>query len=117
MAPRKTQRQLADAAWIKAQQIDLTNQVEASPVAEPPFVEGMPGRCPDCDCRWTVQAGVTPSLSLLTVQCGNCGNHFSVTEDEHQRLRVAIREHFAARAAANAPLPKPKRGKRVRGAG
>lgn len=121
---KKSQRQLADEAWLRAQQIDLAGQLESTGEKEEGQpVEGIPVECPGCHREMTVHHGWTILSEAGTswqhghLICGFCGHEVLVTIEARDRLRAAMHEEFKRRAERLAPLPKNKNGPRVRGAG
>lgn len=122
---RKTKRQLADEAWLRAQQIDLAGQLESTgekeEIGNP--VDGIPEECPNCKRAMTVKSGWTILSEAGTpwqhghLCCGFCGHEVLVTIAARDALRQAMHIEFKRRAAALAPLPKNTRGPRSRGAG
>lgn len=127
MAARKTQRQLADEAFLRNEQIRL-GEVPPEPAKplELPKLDSVPTECPECHRPWRDDAGVVPiirkdagqqSAFLESVQCGGCGNLFLVDPADHARIHAARIEYTERQRAMRAPLPKKQSQRRTRGAG
>ncbi len=122
----KTQRQLADEAFLRNEQLRLGNAPTEQPsVRELPKLDNIPAGCPECRCIWNIEMGVTPivrpdqqqTVFLEQIECGQCGHRFLVDSDVHEKLRRDRLAHQARLTAARAPLPKKTSGRRTRGAG
>lgn len=111
MTKRRTKQDLADEAWLRAQQIDfsgaLENEAPASPVVAS---SGIPQACPHCQKAMTFAHGWTASSDRL--QCGTCGGFVEVPEIALVRFRKELKDFFAARAAKLAVQPKGRAAKR-----
>lgn len=83
--------------------------------AEAPPLDPIPNTCPSCMRALSVEHGWAYSKSpdAPTIQCPKCGARYSVTPEEHERYRAAVRAIYSK---VTAPLPiKPKRQRRTRG--
>lgn len=122
MAAKKTQRQLADEAYLRSQQLDIEGQLAEAPgVVEPPQVANIPTTCPSCHRAMTLGSGWTILRSVPNaLQCGGCAHTIRVLEPEFSRFDAQVREYGEQRAARLAHLrglDKKKGQKRERGAG
>jgi hypothetical protein len=137
MPNKKTQRQLADEAWLRVHRPDFNVPDETGALpgqlaidgAQPHsddvsvYVEGVPDRCPTCDRHQSIERGWTPmeprprwtegrEIMGWPLQCGACGATIFVAASAHFALREQIKIHYAM---LNAPKPKAQ-PKRQRGA-
>lgn len=131
---KKTQRQLADEAYLRMNtqvgrdgalpgQIDAIDGTVAGARADlpTPVIDEVPSTCPYCSKAMTMQSGwslIAGANALVgVIMCGDCGTPLTISRSNYETLRLAIRAHFDAIKAKNAPLPKAARAKRDRGAG
>lgn len=120
---KKTQQQIRDDAYLKSQQIDLETQaIPSIETSAPTHVDGVPDTCPRCTSRmtpesgWTCLAATTAGHGVLC--CGHCGHSISVESKVFETYRGILRKLADDRAAkVKARKPKPREGRRTRGAG
>lgn len=128
MASKKTQRQLADEAFRRSEQMRLGESHTDAPlpsVRDLPKLDSIPSACPECRVVWTDAAGAVPvirkdqrqTVFLEEIQCGGCGNSFLVETHDHEELRRRRQAYTDLMHARRAPLPKDTTGRRTRGAG
>lgn len=108
---KPTKRELADAAWLKNQQIELPREAPQERMV--PRFETVPESCPSCGRRQTYQSGWNAQFGDL-LECGACGYRCEVPREEHERFLKGVHDHFAA---LNASRKENLKGPRVRGAG
>lgn len=123
MAAKKTQRQLADEAYLRSQQLDISGELEPAPgVIEPPVIASIPTTCPSCERPMTLASGWTVLRSVPNaLQCGGCAQVIRVLEPGYSQFVAQVAEYAEQRAARLAHLRglDKKKGiaKRERGAG
>ena len=107
---KPTKRELADAAWLKNQQMEMPR--EEAQVRKVPWFPEVPETCPSCERRQTYQSGWNTQFGDLLV-CGKCGHTIEVPREEHERFLKGLHDHFES---LKKPIAKDH-GPKVRGAG
>jgi hypothetical protein len=120
---KMTRRELADEAYRRSLQTDITTVAPEPSVRDYPKLDKLPAECPECHRKWSAAGGVTlivradqrQIVFLEQVQCSACAQVFLIDTEEYEALRSAMQAHANWLAARSAPLPKKER--RTRGAG
>ena len=113
MAAKKTKKQLADEAWLRNQQLEMS-EVQVEQQRTVPFYETVPTTCPACGKSMTVRSGWALIFGDL-LQCGGCAHTVEVPRPEFEKLAQAIHDAHPHRDGYKPP---PKNvGPKVRGAG
>lgn len=119
MAKGRTRRQIADEAYLRAQQIDIEGEIER---VETPTVNAaiesaeVPKVCPGCSRAQTLAWGWTIGKDGV-LQCGGCACRVTVPAKALAELRKQMAQLLAARTANLEPPKKKSRGPKTRGAG
>lgn len=117
--PKRSRREIADAAYLRAQQIDIEGEIEAiSTPAVNPAIEAaeVPKTCPGCARAQTLAWGWTIGKDDV-LQCGGCACRVVVPAKALAHLREQMAQLLAARTTNLQPAKKKSRGPRTRGAG
>ena len=114
------QRELEDARWLAAQQIDAFTPPPSISMLMLESVD-VPRACPKCgavmllESGWTVQHQESDHDAALLI-CGQCGVAVSVPKMAAIAYAAKVNAHFAAKVAAMSPPRAAKAAKRSRGA-
>lgn len=122
MPPKKTRRQLADEAYLRSQQLDITGALEPTPdVKEFPLTEQVPATCPECSRTMTMASGWTIlRAGHQALQCGFCGWCIVIADAAVFNAFAETARQLAdarARSLEDRHKKRTPSGKRTRGAG
>lgn len=109
---KQSKRALADEAWLRNQQLEMSN-MDAEQQRNVPHFAQVPETCTSCGRENRARMGWSLAFGDF-LDCGNCGARISVEREAYTDYAQRLHQHHAR---LSWDRPKSSRGPRERGAG